>query len=198
MIDEILSLKLPKQRADVISFFIKVINHLVELCNLHSSYAIKSALTSAPIHRLEKTWAVSFEILDYTWTIFLFMLQCIGKKDRQTFDKMCDLFSVDSNSHNMRTFMESAIKTPGQIGCIPNLAIFLGDIIHVDSAYPSSAPHLSTYRYDKLESIYTFIEKCQQSNHGRPKAKLDTMLNLLLLFQNTLSLMRKYTSIWFH
>lgn len=56
--DEVLSMKLPKQRQEIISFFIKVANYLIDLKSLYSSYAIFCALTSEPIHRLEKTWAV--------------------------------------------------------------------------------------------------------------------------------------------
>ncbi|KAH9521329.1 RasGEF [Dermatophagoides farinae] len=145
-IDEILCLKTPKQRAEMISFFIKLINNLIEIHNLHSSYAIKSALNSASIHRLEKTW------------------NCLSKKDRQCFEKIDALFSESDNSNKLRTFMEMAIKQTKNSNCIPNLATYLRDIIHIDSAFPQSDTQRANLRHEKLESIYTFIEKCQQSN----------------------------------
>lgn len=61
--------------------------------------------------------------------------------------------------------MDMALKSRSQT-CIPNLATFLRDIIHIDSAYPQNEEHLSSHRYEKLESIYNIIEKCQQSNYG--------------------------------
>ncbi|KAH9394014.1 RasGEF [Tyrophagus putrescentiae] len=68
--DEVLGMKQPKQRAGVISYFIRVAHHLIDLKNLYSGYAIFCALTSVPLHRLKKTWAY------------------ISKKNKQMFDKI--------------------------------------------------------------------------------------------------------------
>lgn len=95
-------------------------------------------------------------------------MQYLNRKDRQTLDKTCELFSESNNYNKLRSLMESTINSPAGFGaCIPNLATYLRDIIHIDSAYPTSEKHLSSYRYEKLESIYSFIEKCQQSNYGK-------------------------------
>ncbi|KAH9390607.1 RasGEF [Tyrophagus putrescentiae] len=56
--DEVLGMKQPKQRAGVISYFIRVAHHLIDLKNL------------VPLHRLKKTWAY------------------ISKKNKQMFDKI--------------------------------------------------------------------------------------------------------------
>lgn len=135
----------PKARADVISYFIKVAHHLIDpLKSLYSSYAIFCALTSEPLHRLEKTWAY------------------VSKKDKQMFDKIADLFSQNENSIKLRTFMEEAINRPGGGICIPNLSTFLRDIIHVAENYSEN----NANRDKNLEKLYGFIEKCQQSNYG--------------------------------
>ena len=91
----------------------------------------------------------------------------MSKKDRQCFEKIDKLFSEADNSNKLRTFMETAVKSPKNQNCIPNLATYLRDIIHIDSAYPQSESHLANYRLEKLESIYNFIEKCQQSSYGK-------------------------------
>ncbi|KAI7686526.1 hypothetical protein SSS_09919 [Sarcoptes scabiei] len=179
VIDEILALETPKQRSELMSFLIKLTNYLIELRNLHSSYAIKSALTSAPIHRLEKSW------------------NCLSKKDRQNFSKISQLFSESDNSHKLRTFMEMAVKQSSSVSlsstssstpsssrntnCIPNLATYLRDIIHIDSAYPQNDIRLANYRLEKLESIFTFIEKCQQSTYDEIKVIQDVYNYLVSL-----------------
>lgn len=170
-------MKQPKQRAEVISYFIKVANHLIDLKSLYSSYAIFCALTSEPLHRLEKSWAVSScghiccISLPIIKTNFLFhSLQFISKKDRQTFDKIADLFSQNENSIKLRTFMEEAINRPNPI-CIPNLSTFLRDIIHIAENYSDN----NANRDRNLEKLYGFIEKCQQSNYGM------TCFNLFVL-----------------
>lgn len=142
--DEVLCNRQPKARADVISYFIKVAHHLIDpLKSLYSSYAIFCALTSEPLHRLEKTWAY------------------VSKKDKQMFDKIADLFSQNENSIKLRTFMEEAINRPGGGICIPNLSTFLRDIIHVAENYSEN----NANRDKNLEKLYGFIEKCQQSNY---------------------------------
>lgn len=54
------------------------------------------------IHRLEKTWS------------------SISKKDKQTFDRLSDIFNEKNNRENLREYLES-LKLP----CIPFLGEFL-------------------------------------------------------------------------
>jgi len=82
-----------KLRADVIAYLIKVARKLFELNNLHSCYAIISALNSTPIYRLNKTWSF------------------VNKKDRTGFDRMKSMFSDESNFEQLRAHL-SKTETP--------------------------------------------------------------------------------------
>lgn len=115
-VQEILSGPTPKQRAEILSFFIRIAKKLYDLNNLHSLFAMISALQSASIYRfVQKSrkkniyFLFFFYRLSKTWT-------CLTKKDKQNFDKLAEVFSDADNWSNLRRHIES-LKLP----CIPYL-----------------------------------------------------------------------------
>jgi son of sevenless-like protein len=48
-----------KERAKKVERFVTIANHLRELHNYNSVQSILAGLTTSPVHRLKKTWAVS-------------------------------------------------------------------------------------------------------------------------------------------
>lgn len=104
---------------------------LLDLNNLHAVMSVLSALQSAPIFRLSKTWAVSTKhcslVVRFGFTrrscddwssardVFV-VLQLLSKRERSTYEKIADLFSENDNRQKLREYL-SNVKLP----CIPYL-----------------------------------------------------------------------------
>ncbi|KAI1294233.1 Ras-specific guanine nucleotide-releasing factor RalGPS1 [Halotydeus destructor] len=130
-----------KLRAHVISHFIKTAKRLLDdHNNLHSCYAIVSALNSLPIYRLSKTWLI------------------VGKKDKAIFERLSKLFSDDRNFEELRRHLER-LATP----CIPYLGMYLRDLIYVDIVNPVTPG--SDTRAKKMAAIIDFIKQFQSSSY---------------------------------
>ncbi|CAH0716144.1 unnamed protein product, partial [Brenthis ino] len=136
-VQEILNGQTPKARAEILAHFIKVAKKLYDLNNLHSLFAVISALHSVSIYRLTKTWG------------------CLSKKDKQQFDKLAELFGEKDNWTALREYMRS-ISLP----CIPHLGIFLTDLVYLNNIAPSS-PH----RVAKMAVVLKALECYQQSEY---------------------------------
>jgi Ras-specific guanine nucleotide-releasing factor RalGPS len=98
---EILSCVKLETRAKMLTLFIKIAKRLQELQNFNSLMSIISALKSAPIHRLKKTWNL------------------IARKDLNYFERICKIMLDTNDNKSKLREMHNNCKLP----CIP----FLGE-----------------------------------------------------------------------
>ncbi|XP_053328459.1 ras-specific guanine nucleotide-releasing factor RalGPS1 isoform X2 [Spea bombifrons] len=142
VVREILTAQTLKIRAEILSHFIKIAKKLLELNNLHSLMSVVSALQSAPIFRLSKTWAL------------------LNRKDKTTFEKLDYLLSKEDNYKRTREYIRSLKMVP----TIPYLGIYLLDIVYIDSAYPATGSIMENeQRSNQMNNILRIISDLQVS-----------------------------------
>uniref|UniRef100_A0A672QA98 Ral GEF with PH domain and SH3 binding motif 2 n=1 Tax=Sinocyclocheilus grahami TaxID=75366 RepID=A0A672QA98_SINGR len=125
--------------ANLLSVFLQ---KLCDMNNLHAVMAVVSALQSAPIFRLAKTWAL------------------LSRKDKATFERLEYLMSKEDNYKRLRDFISSQSMT----SCIPYLGIYLSDLTYIDSAYPSTGSILENeQRSNLMNNILRIISDLQRS-----------------------------------
>ncbi|KAI9089630.1 ras guanine nucleotide exchange factor domain-containing protein [Phlyctochytrium arcticum] len=100
--EEIVTSKDLKRRFQLLCHFIGVAKASLDLSNYNGVRSITAGLQSAPVHRLERTWAM------------------VGRREKAAFDKMCDLMSPLRNSDAYRRRLIDT-KPP----CVP----YLGTLI---------------------------------------------------------------------
>ncbi|XP_042271967.1 ras-specific guanine nucleotide-releasing factor RalGPS2 isoform X2 [Thunnus albacares] len=142
VVREILHAQTLKIRAEVLSLYIRTAKKLCDMNNLHAVMAVVSALQSAPIFRLTKTWAL------------------LSRKDKATFDRLDFLMSKEDNYKRLRDF----ISSQSMVSCIPYLGMYLSDLTYIDSAYPSTGSILENeQRSNLMNNILRIISDLQRS-----------------------------------
>ncbi|XP_034559929.1 ras-specific guanine nucleotide-releasing factor RalGPS2 isoform X4 [Notolabrus celidotus] len=142
VVREILHAQTLKIRAEVLSLYIRTAKKLCDNNNLHAVMAVVSALQSAPIFRLTKTWAL------------------LSRKDKATFDRLDYLMTKEDNYKRLRDF----ISSQSMVSCIPYLGMYLSDLTYIDSAYPSTGSILENeQRSNLMNNILRIISDLQRS-----------------------------------
>ncbi|XP_037554133.1 ras-specific guanine nucleotide-releasing factor RalGPS2 isoform X2 [Nematolebias whitei] len=142
VVREILHAQTLKIRAEVLSLYIRTAKKLCDINNLHAVMAVVSALQSAPIFRLTKTWAL------------------LSRKDKATFERLDYLMSKEDNYKRLRDF----ISSQSMVSCIPYLGMYLSDLTYIDSAYPSTGSILENeQRSNLMNNILRIISDLQRS-----------------------------------
>ncbi|XP_064395483.1 ras-specific guanine nucleotide-releasing factor RalGPS1-like [Halichondria panicea] len=128
VVREILNEPSSKVRAEIVTQFIKISKKLLELNNIHSLKAVLAGLQSGPIFRLSQTWRL------------------VAKRDKATFERLCELLSADDNWKILRAHMDEA-KLP----CIPHLGLYLTDLCFLSS---TSSDHME----DSVRNMIAYFQ----------------------------------------
>lgn len=166
VVGQILSHDSARIRAELIGHFIKVAKRLYLLNNLHSSYAVVSALLSSPIFRLEKTWH---------------FVKKKHAKEKTQFDQLRELYSDNNNYELLRNHLANC-----DLPCIPYLGMYSRDMIYINEAHPEG----TTQRTKSTSKILESIERFQSSEYDQ--LVLSPAINTYLLSNRYIDELQKF------
>jgi hypothetical protein len=155
---EILTAVKPSRRVALLEYFIHLAKKLLHLGNIHTTFAIVSALLGHSVYRLKNTWSR------------------IGRSERSAFEKMDRLFASDNNWERLRHLTEERRK---QLPAIPYLGLFLTDLSFLQDAMKRLKPSPGTPNAvvngvvderrmceEAMNKIIRSIAAFQDSNYG--------------------------------
>ncbi|KAL5107212.1 Ras-specific guanine nucleotide-releasing factor RalGPS1 [Taenia crassiceps] len=163
---EILKYPAVNKRTEMLSYFIKLAKHLVEVNNLYSAMSIVSALQVECIYRLRLTWSG------------------LGHRERAAYRRLEELFGQQDNCRLLREHT-AAMRLPG----IPYLGLYLSDLIYTNVAHPRINGQPTTVWVTKLNTIVDAIAHFQQS---RFPFQVNESIRAYLLAQSYIEELQKF------
>eukprot|EP01125_Pyxidicula_operculata_P005664 TRINITY_DN1986_c0_g1_i1.p1 TRINITY_DN1986_c0_g1~~TRINITY_DN1986_c0_g1_i1.p1 ORF type:complete len:2857 (+),score=968.14 TRINITY_DN1986_c0_g1_i1:65-8635(+) len=143
---EILKWPTSKSRAQVISFFINVLQNLESMNNFNGIIQVLSSLHSSTIGKLKKSW------------------ELVGKKERETFDRITELMS---NVSHYKAYREVLSTLHDYQPCIPIISNVCADLFMVDDTVPDFTPHNPNWvNWTKMEVIAELIASVKRFEYG--------------------------------
>jgi len=133
----------PKERAEIIAYFIQVANNLFELHNFEGVFQIAHALSSSAVKRLTKTWDLITGHYRESW-------------------EFISLFVSPANNHeNYRGILKDTSDA-----ALPSLDVYLHDLLAIQQLHEDrvSDGRVNFYKFHLLGSILNSIYYCQRQS----------------------------------
>jgi NACalpha-BTF3-like transcription factor len=151
-----------EDRARMLEFWIETVIHLRKLRNYQSLLAIIGGLTSSPINRLKKTWAL------------------VSSDNRQNFEECKQL--MDKNFSLLRQELETA-----QRPVIPYIGAFQRDLVYLEESPTFKDDALNLHKLKSISNVIGNILQYQNSyyNWFEPLASVEKMVLGYPVFDET-------------
>ncbi|KAI8912508.1 ras guanine nucleotide exchange factor domain-containing protein [Gorgonomyces haynaldii] len=130
----ILATENPKQRLNVIKYFIHLANHCKELNNLTGLTTVLAGLFMGPVERLKKTW------------------QALAEKHPKSMEKLGPLVSAKFQYAQYRKYVKD-MSPPA----IPFLGVYLTDLTFIEDGNSDFLPDSHLINFDKRNKVYSLI-----------------------------------------
>jgi son of sevenless-like protein len=128
-----------KRRVIVIKHFVSVADKCRQLSNFSTLTSIISALGTAPIHRLSRTW------------------QQVNGKTKDTLESMRKLMGSTKNFAEYRDTLHKAVPP-----CVPFLGVYLTDLTFIEDGIPSIIKKTTLINFAKRAKTAEVIRDIQQ------------------------------------
>jgi len=139
VVESILHEETPKKRAEMTKHFILIAEKCRTLNNFNSLMGILAGISSAPVHRLKRTWSA------------------IPSKTRLLLDSLRTVMDSTSNFSRYREALHS-VNPP----CVPFLGVYLTDLTFIEDGNTNYLKATNLINFDKRIKVAAVIQEIQQ------------------------------------